>query len=79
MIYFLLGMLCYGVAIPIIESLTALIATLIEVPKGLLSCKIAKINKQLTRISEEDEVAPHVIGFQIPSGEDDYYEEEEDD
>lgn len=72
LLYFILGMLSYQVAIPIIDSIVTLIQTHIEVKKGELSLKINEINKNLG----VEEVSTNAIGF-VYEPKDEYEEEEE--
>lgn len=75
--YFILGMVAYIAAIPILEALVTLVATALEIPKGKLSLKIAQLNEKLSKIGEEPE-RTYAIGFRAPEPYDEYDEEEED-
>jgi hypothetical protein len=44
---YILGILTVICAIPILESLTEIIQVALEIPKGLLSCHVIKINSEL--------------------------------
>lgn len=57
-----LGILLISLILPIIEGLTGLLLTIIEVAKGYFSVKITKYNLQLKQMSEPNE-DKHVIGF----------------
>ena len=70
-------MVSYIVLLPILEALVTILVTALEVPKGILSVKIAKLNEELSNIGEPEHQT-FAIGFQAPN-DDDYYEEEEDD
>ena len=75
-IYFILGILFYMIIIPILETLTTLFATSLEIPKGKLSLKITKLNDELSKVGDEPQVT-HAIGFRYEPEED--FEKEEDD
>lgn len=72
--YFILGMVAYIAAIPILEALVTLVATALEIPKGKLSLKIAQLNEKLSQVGEEPKKT-YAIGFQAPE----IYDEEEED
>lgn len=74
-LYFILGMLCYQVFIPIVDSIVTLVQTWIEVKKGVLSIKIHDMNKTLQ--AEEEECCANAIGFVYEPKEDFYQEDEE--
>ena len=59
-LYFFLGMLCYEVFIPIIDSIVTLIQTYLETKKGALSVKVLEYNKIL---NEDEEESTNAIGF----------------
>ena len=51
--------------IPIMESFTELIQMLLEVPKGMLSKKVIKINNEIQDLQAESEpVSTSCIGFE---------------
>lgn len=77
LLYFILGVLSYAVALPIIEALVTLLVTSLEIPKGKVSLKIANLNKELSEIGEEEHQT-YAIGFRAPEPADDYYEEDDD-
>ena len=66
---FLLGILFILMIIPIIENLTSLLLTAIEVAKGYLSIKVTLYNLKLQKMSAEEDTNCQTIGFQIPEGE----------
>ena len=77
LIYFVLGMLCYALILPIIEAFGVVLTTLFEVWKGRLSVKIAEYNMKIQQTKEKDEEKSSIkpIGFVIPET----YETEDDD
>lgn len=82
LLYVLLGMLIYAAGFPILEELVTTLNQGIELIKGKLILKAAKIQKEVdeltTPIIEEEKGQTHVIGFQIPSEEyEEEYEEDE--
>lgn len=77
--YFIAGMLFAGFGIPILEGITALFLTLLEVGKGRLTLIITKYNKQIQEIADKEEVSTHAIGFRCDPVEYDEDEEDEDD
>lgn len=70
LIYFLLGILFVEVAIPLIEALITIPIAWIEVLKGYATVKVSQLNLQIQQM-ELPETSNHVIGFEIPSEEDD--------
>lgn len=63
MLYFILGVLFVLLIYPVIESLSSLILTAIEVAKGYLNTKIMKYNTQLKQMSSEEDNTINPIGF----------------
>lgn len=56
---------------PILDSVTAVIMTILEVIKGKLSIKVAEYNNQISKIGLDEEKT-QVIGFSIPTEQDGY-------
>ena len=77
LLYFILGVLSYAVALPVIEALVTLLVTSLEIPKGKVSLKIANLNKELSEVGEEKHQT-YAIGFRAPEPADDHYEEDDD-
>lgn len=76
--YFILGILVYGFCLPIVEQLGSLILAWIEYFKSLVNLKITKVNSEINKIMEAQEpTVSYPIGFQVPSGEEEFYEEDE--
>lgn len=80
-IFFILGIFFVSYVLPILDSVSAIILSALENIKGKLAITTQKLNNELTKLSKEVEPdeyqQTHVIGFQIPS-EEEYYEEDED-
>ena len=76
LLYFILGVLSYAVALPVIEALVALLVTSLEIPKGKVSLKIANLNKELSEVGEEKHQT-YAIGFRAPEPADDYEEDDD--
>ena len=80
-IFFIAGIFFVSYVLPILDQLLAVVLSALENVKGLLAIKTQKLNNTLTKLSKESEPEEyqqtHVIGFQIPS-EEEYYEEDED-
>lgn len=74
--YFILGILFIQIILPIIDEVFAVLLTYLEVLKGKASYKVAKYNVEIQKLGEEEEIAHNVIGFAIPT--DENQEEEED-
>lgn len=74
MLYFCLGMLAILIVEPIIEGLIGLFNQIIKHVCTIIAVKTYKLENM---IQEESEVHTNVIGFQVDSNEEDYYEEEE--
>lgn len=73
---YILGMLTIVCAVPILESLTELIQTVIEVPKGVFTKKVMELNKKIQDLQASMEpVATSCIGFEAPNTE--YYDDED--
>lgn len=77
LIYFVLGMLCYALVLPIIEAFGVVLTTAFEVWKGQLSVKIAEYNMKIQNIKdiEDKQTSINPIGFIVPET----YEIEDDD
>ena len=76
MLKFLLGIVSYMTFMPIVENLTELVCSYIEVLKGKNNLKIVKINNELQNSESYDE--GNLIGFQYnpePESEEEYDEE----
>lgn len=83
MIKFILGILFAGVGLPIIESAVELIQLAIEKRKGDYSIDIAKKNKIVHKIVQEDDeekesTTAHAIGFRVIEQNEEESEEYED-
>ena len=65
--YVLLGILLVSFVLPMIDALTGLLLTMIEVAKGYFSVKVTEYNYRLKRMAyeaEEEDVPPQrLIGF----------------
>ena len=76
---YILGFVTGVCFLPILDSITVLVQTAIEVPKGILSKKVIKLNNEITELQEQSEpVSSNCIGFEIPSSEG-YYDDDDDD
>lgn len=75
LIYFILGILCYAIFLPLVEALGVVLTTALEVWKGQLSIKIAENNIKIQEIQEDEESSTRPIGFIMPET----YEIEDDD
>lgn len=76
--YFILGIIFYIAAIPIIESVAEIITTGLEYFKGVVSKPVLKINKDLLKLQVDLEKHDEAVcmGFDIKSSED--YEDDDD-
>lgn len=73
--YVLLGILLVSFILPLIDALTGLILTMIEVAKGYFSIKVTEYNCRLKKLTYAEEEEPRrLIGF----AREDYEEDEED-
>ena len=61
---------------PVIESITVVIISGLEVLKGKLAVKVAQYNNEITKMDLEDSPPGRAIGFSIPTEEDDYEEDD---
>jgi hypothetical protein len=76
--YFIFGILFYSICIPAIDSISEILTTLLEIPKGKASAPVLRINKELLDLqADQEEVNTVAMGFQIPS--DDEYDDDFDD
>lgn len=76
LLYFILGIVFYGLTMPILESICALIVTFFEYLKGKLTVKMMKMQSEVDKMSEPPE---HAIGFEWVADEEESEEEWEDD
>lgn len=60
--YFVLGVLTVYIVLPVIDSILAIILSLLEVIKGSLALKVANINQKITNLEDPFETR-HPIGF----------------
>ena len=74
--YFIAGMLFTSFISPILDSIASLVITAIEVLKSKCGFKITTYNHQMDLINNTKECQSHVIGFAIPTEEDDEDEDE---
>ena len=74
--YFIAGMLFTSFISPILDSIVSLIIAAIEVLKSKCGLKITTHNHQMDLINNTEECQSHVIGFAIPTEEDDEDEDE---
>jgi hypothetical protein len=75
---FVLGILFYILAIPIIESVSEIITTFLEIPKGKVSIPVLKISKEISELQidlqkQDDSVA---IGFRHEPEHDECYDDD---
>lgn len=73
LIYFVLGILFVEIILPILEQLSAVLVSWLEVVKGKATVHITCMNDEIQKMGLP-ETSTHVIGFHIPQD-----EEEEDD
>lgn len=77
LIFFILGIIFIELIIPVIEALTIVIVTALEVVKGKLNMIISNYNIQIQKMADELEPEnTHAIGFVVQNNE---LEEEEED
>lgn len=60
--YFVLGVLTVYIILPVVDSILAIVLSLLEVIKGSLALKVAKINQQITTTEDPFETKTQ-IGF----------------
>ena len=61
---------------PVLEEISAIIVSALEVIRGKCSVKVAEYNHQISNIEKEPVDKIRQIGFEIPSMEEDDYEED---
>ena len=72
LLYFILGIIFIQICSPILDSLTSLILTMIEVIKGYFSIKIARYNLQVKKDYAKEEKTMPLIGFEREEEEEEY-------
>ena len=78
LIFFILGIIFIELIIPVIEALTIVIVTALEVAKGKLNMTISNYNIQIQKMAEELEPEnSHAIGFVAQNNEPEEEEEDE--
>jgi hypothetical protein len=78
LVYFLLGILLVSFILPLLDGLTGLFLTMIEVAKGYFTVKVTEYNCRLKKLAYEDDEPPkRLIGFAREDTEED--EEDDDD
>lgn len=78
LIYVIIGMLIVDVAQPIIDQITSVICSSLEVLKGKFSYKVQKINADIEKIEYPEDVE-YPMGFQAPTDDDYYYDDDDED
>lgn len=78
LIFFILGIIFIELIIPVIEALTIVIVTALEVVKGKLNMIISNYNIRIQKMAEELEPEnTHAIGFVVQNNEPEEEEEDE--
>lgn len=78
LIFFILGIIFIELIIPVIEALTIVIVTALEVAKGRLNMTISNYNIRIQKMAEEFEPEnTHAIGFVVQNNEPEEEEEDE--
>lgn len=78
LIFFILGIIFIELIIPVIEALTIVIVTALEVVKGKLNMIISNYNIRIQKMAEELEPEnTHAIGFIVQNNEPEEEEEDE--
>lgn len=78
LMFFILGIIFIELIIPVIEALTIVIVTALEVVKGKLNMTISNYNIQIQKMAEELEPEnTHAIGFVVQNNEPEEEEEDE--
>ena len=78
LIFFILGIIFIELIIPVIEALTIVIVTALEVAKGKLNMIISNYNIRIQKMTEELEPEnTHTIGFVVQNNEPEEEEEDE--
>lgn len=78
LIFFILGIIFIELIIPVIEALTIVIVTALEVAKGKLNMIISNYNIRIQKMAEGLEPEnTHTIGFVVQNNEPEEEEEDE--
>lgn len=72
---FIAGMIFATVISPILDSITTVVMTGLEIIKGKWSLKITEYNHQIQKLGDEP-TNSHLIGFVTSAEEDDYEDED---
>lgn len=72
-------MLTALIFIPVADGIASTILTFFEMLKMKMGVKISQGNKAINDMNTPTEDVKHIIGFGIPSSEENYPEEEDDD
>lgn len=76
---YILGIVTVITLLPILEAITEIICSFLEIIKAYSSIKILKLNKNIEELqSDLEPIATSCMGFEIPSGceEDEEWEED---
>lgn len=65
LIYFILGALFITIAVPLMDGISTLFLSWIEVAKGRCSLKIAKMSAEIAKLTGSDTGKTQPIGFTI--------------
>lgn len=63
--YFLLGILTVYIVLPIVDSILSIVTTFLEVIRGMLALKVAKINQEITDLDKPNKSTKRQIGFSL--------------
>lgn len=78
LIAFLAGILFINLVYPLLDTLFSWITIAIEAQKQKLAVKMAKSQKEIEELTgKKEEEKLRVVGFQIPTTEEEEYEEED--
>lgn len=74
------GLVFIAFIFPILEGISSVILTALELLKGKMNIKIAEINFRIQRIATQEEEEPHrAIGFVLPNNDEEYEDDEDED
>ena len=77
LIYFIIGIFFIILVLPLVENISELLCLIIENCKCYFAKNIAKMNKDIEELSNEDLYSTNAIGFEIPSNIEEYLDDDE--
>lgn len=77
LLYFVIGIFFILLILPLVENISELLCLMIENAKCYFARNIAKVNKEIAELNEEELYNTNAIGFEIPSCVEEYVDDED--